>query len=56
VRSAVANNHDVCVTADVGNVDLSNLGARPVVVSTDGGSMGAIDLDSTTGLTTAASK
>ena len=51
VRSAVQGDHDVCVTADVGDVGLSDLGASPVVISTEGGSMGAIDLDSTTDLT-----
>jgi hypothetical protein len=51
VRSAVQGGHDVCVTANVGDVNLSDLGASPVTISTDGGSMGAVDLDSTTDLT-----
>ena len=51
VRSAVQSNDDICVTADVGDVNLSSLGERPVVVSTDGGSMGSISLSSTTDLT-----
>jgi hypothetical protein len=51
VRSAVQANEDVCVTADVGDVDLGDLGSRPVVVSTEGGSMDDVDLGSTTDLT-----
>jgi len=51
VRSAVQGNDDVCVTTEIGDVDLSGLGARAVVVSTDGGSIGAINLSSTTDLT-----
>ena len=51
VRSAVQSGDDVCVTADVGDVNLSDLGSRPAIISTEGGSMGAIDLDSTTDLT-----
>jgi len=51
VRSAVQAGDDVCVTAAVGNVNLSSLGSRPVVVSTDGGSIGEISLSSTTDLT-----
>ncbi len=52
LRAAVDSGKDACVTADVGNVDLGDLGARPVVVSTSGnGMMGAVDLGSTTDLT-----
>ena len=56
VRSAVQAGKDVCVTADVGNVDLSDLGSRPVIVSTNGGSMGEVDLTSTTDLTIVAAR
>jgi hypothetical protein len=51
VRSAVQGNHDVCVTANVGNVNLEGLGSRPVVVSTNGGSMGYVNITNTTNLT-----
>ncbi len=52
VRSAVSAGKSVCVTADVGDVDFSDLGDRSgVVVSTSGGSMGHLEIDSTTGLT-----
>jgi hypothetical protein len=51
VRSAVQGNHDVCVTAAVGNVDLEGLGSRSVVLSSEGGSMGSIDINDTTNLT-----
>ncbi|MGC1852489.1 MAG: Ig-like domain-containing protein, partial [Solirubrobacterales bacterium] len=56
VRSAVQAGKNTCVTADVGNVDLSNLGARAVIVSTSGGSMGEVDLVSTTDLTIAGAR
>ena len=52
VRRAVASRRDVCVTARVGDVDFSDMGNRSgVVVSTDGGAMGHLEIDSTTGLT-----
>jgi hypothetical protein len=52
IRAAVQAGDDVCVTAVVGDVDLSGLGARPVVISTaPGGSIDDIDLASTTDLT-----
>jgi len=51
IRAAVETGEDVCVTAAVGDVNLSDLGASPVTVSTEGGSMAAVDLDSTTDLT-----
>lgn len=52
VRSAVQGNHDVCVVEDVGDVNLRSLGDRAgVVISTDGGSMGFLDLYDTTNLT-----
>ena len=51
VRTEVEEDHNVCVAAEVGDVDLSDLGASPVTISTEGGSMGAVDLDSTTDLT-----
>jgi hypothetical protein len=51
VRSAVGNGSNVCVVTAVGDVNLADLGSSPVVVSTNGGSMGSIDIDSTSGLT-----
>ncbi len=51
LRSAVQGGKDVCVTAAVGNVNLGDLGSRAVTVSTDGGSIGEIDLGGTTDLT-----
>ncbi len=51
VRSAVQGSHDVCVTTDVGNVNLEGLGKRPVVISTEGGSLGAVLVKATTDLT-----
>jgi hypothetical protein len=51
VRSAVQADDDVCVTANVGNLNLNDLGASPVTISTDGGSMGFIDIEDTTDLT-----
>lgn len=51
VRSAVQGGNNVCVVADVGNVDLEGLGTRAVVISTNGGSMGQIDLNGTRNLT-----
>lgn len=51
-RSAVTANESVCATAAIGDLDLSNLGDRSgVVVSTDGGSIGHLEIDGTTGLT-----
>ncbi len=52
VIRAVAASRDVCVTAGVGNVSFTNLGRRNrVVVSTEGGSMGHLEIEGTTGLT-----
>ena len=52
VRSAVQGSNNVCVVAAVGDVNLSSLGSRPVVISTEsGGSMGFIDLRETTDVT-----
>jgi hypothetical protein len=54
VRSAVAANRDVCITAAIGDLDLESLGNRPeVVISTEGdGSIEFVDLGGgTTGLT-----
>lgn len=51
VRSAVAADDDVCVTAAVGDVNLENLGSSAVVISTDGGSMGYVNLKDTTDVT-----
>ena len=52
MRSAASAGKSVCVTADVGDVDFSNLGDRSgVVISTSGGSMGHLNINSTTGLT-----
>jgi Bacterial TSP3 repeat/Right handed beta helix region len=54
VRGEVDAKRSVCVVAEVGNVDLSDLGNRAgVVISTEGaGSMGSIDVsDGTTDLT-----
>ncbi len=51
-KSAVSSGKSVCVTADVGDVNFSDMGNRSgVVISTNGGSMGHLDIDSTTGLT-----
>jgi hypothetical protein len=51
LRSALQADRSACVTADIGDADLSSLGVTPVVVSTDGGSIGHIELSSTTDLT-----
>ncbi len=52
VRSAVSAGKSACVTADVGDVDFSNMGNRSgVVISTSGGSMGHLNINSTSGLT-----
>jgi hypothetical protein len=52
VRSSVQGNRDVCVTAAVGNVDISGLGSRDVVISTEGaGSMGYVNANGTTDFT-----
>jgi len=51
VRSAAQGDDDVCVVADVGNVNLDDLGASPVTISSDGGSMGFVSIDDTTDLT-----
>ncbi len=52
VTSAVSAGKDVCVTADVGNVNFTGMGNRSgVVVSTDGGSMGQLEIGGTTALT-----
>ncbi len=51
VRSAVSADKDVCVTAAVGDVNLENLGSSAVVISTDGGSMGYVNLKDTTDVT-----
>ncbi len=51
VRSAVQGNHSVCVTADVGDVNLEGLGSKPVIISANGGSMGFININNTTNLT-----
>jgi Bacterial TSP3 repeat len=57
VRSAVQAGRDVCVRADVGNVNLGGLGAKPgVLVSTSGGSMGVIELNGTTDLAIAGAR
>lgn len=51
VRNAVEGGEDVCVVADLGNVDLGGLGGSPATVSTEGGSMREIDLGGTTDVT-----
>jgi len=51
VRNAVDDGDDVCVTADLGNVDLGDLGSTTSTVSTEGGSMREVDLGSTSDLT-----
>ncbi len=52
VTSAVSAGRSVCVTAAVGNVNFNSMGDRSgVVVSTEAGSMGEIDISATTGLT-----
>jgi Bacterial TSP3 repeat len=51
-KSAVSAGNSVCVTAAVGDVNFNSMGDRSgVVVSTEGGSMGEIDISATTGLT-----
>lgn len=51
-NSAVAAQKSVCITAAVGNLSFSGLGDRSgVVVSTDGGSIGHIEIAGTAGLT-----
>ncbi len=52
VTSAVSAGKDACVTADIGNVNFNGMGDRSgVVVSTEGGSMGQLEISGTTGLT-----
>ena len=52
VTRAVSHHRSVCVTARVGNVGFIDMGnRRGVVVSTKGGSMGQVEIDSTSGLT-----
>ena len=52
VTSAVAAAESVCVTAAVGDLDFADLGDRTgTVISTEGGSIGAVEINGTTGLT-----
>jgi len=52
VNSAVAARKSVCVTAAIGNLSFSGLGDRSgVVISTNGGSIGHVEIGGTTGLT-----
>jgi hypothetical protein len=45
VRSEVSAGHNVCVTADVGNVDLSSIKlSSNAFIGTNGGSMGAVSM------------
>jgi endonuclease YncB( thermonuclease family) len=49
--AAVEANEDVCVTAPVGDFTLDGLGARSLVISTEGnGSMGAVAIEQTSGV------
>ncbi len=57
VVSAVQADDDVCVTAQVGDLALEGMGTRSVVISTEaGGSMGAIEIKETTGVTIRAAR
>ncbi len=51
VKSAVTAGKNVCVTATVGDVSLSDLGKKAVTIATEGGSMGHVEIDETTDLT-----
>jgi hypothetical protein len=52
VTSAISAGKSTCVTADIGNVNFNGMGNRSgVVVSTEGGSMGQLEISGTTGLT-----
>jgi hypothetical protein len=52
LTSAVSSGKDACVTAALGDVNFTNMGNRSgVVVSTEGGSMGHLEIGGTTNLT-----
>jgi thrombospondin type 3 repeat protein len=52
LTSAVSSGNDACVTAALGDVNFTNMGNRSgVVVSTEGGSMGHLEISGTTNLT-----
>ncbi len=52
LTSAVSSGKDVCVTAALGDVNFNNMGNRSgVVISTEGGSMGQLEISGTTDLT-----
>jgi hypothetical protein len=51
ITSAVSSGKNVCVTANVGDVNFVNMGKKAVVVSTEGGSMDQIEIQGTTDLT-----
>ncbi len=53
LHEALSAHHDACVTAAIGDVEIESLGdlSGVVVSSEDGGSLGAIDLEDTSGLT-----
>ena len=51
LTSAVSSGKDACVTAALGDVNFTNMGNRSgVVVSTEGGSMGHLEISGTTNL------
>jgi Right handed beta helix region len=51
VTRAVSAGKDVCVTTPIGDLELVNLGNRAgVVISTDGGSIGHLEINGTSGL------
>lgn len=56
VRSAVDAGKNVCVVADVGNVNLEGLGKSEVILATQGGSMGYVAVKETTDLTIRSSR
>ncbi len=51
VTSAVSSGKNVCVTANVGDVNFVNMGKKAVVISTEGGSMDHLEIQGTTDLT-----
>lgn len=52
LASSVSSGKDACVTAALGDVNFTNMGNRSgVVVSTEGGSMGHLEISGTTDLT-----
>jgi hypothetical protein len=52
LRAALEDGRSACVTADVGDADLTGLTpAKPVQIGTDGGSLGAVDLSGSAAIT-----